>query len=94
MLTFVFINVRGEQLLYLLIKTIVNLRQNWLTIYMYFQNVFVYFSNDTILIFGPDSHGFEYNVSELIACYFCFAVLILFKNKSPIDIGVILTVFK
>ena len=61
MFTFVFIDVRCEQLLYLLIKTIVNLRQNWLTMYMYFQNVFMYFSNDTI--FGQDSHGFEYNIS-------------------------------
>ena len=60
MFTFVFIDVRGEQLLYLLIKTIVNLRQNWL-MYMYFQNVYMYFSNDTI--FGQDSHGFEYNIS-------------------------------
>ena len=57
----VFMDVRDEQLLHLLIKTIVNLRQNWLTIYMYFQNVFMYFSNDTI--FGQDSHGFEYNIS-------------------------------
>ena len=57
----VFIDVRDEQLLHLLIKTILNLRQNWLTMYMYFQNVFMYFSNDTI--FGQDSHGFEYNIS-------------------------------
>ena len=57
----VFIDVRDEQLLHLLIKTIVNLRQNWLTMYMYFQNGFMYFSNDTI--FGQDSHGFEYNIS-------------------------------
>ena len=57
----VFIDVRDEQLLHLLIKTIVNLRQNWLAMYMYFQNVFMYFSNDTI--FGQDSHGFEYNIS-------------------------------
>ena len=56
----VFIDVRDEQLLHLLIKTIVNLRQNWL-MYMYFQNVYMYFSNDTI--FGQDSHGFEYNIS-------------------------------
>ena len=27
-----------------IIKTNVNLRQNWLTMYMYFQNVFKYFS--------------------------------------------------
>ena len=61
MFTLVFIDVRCEKLLYLLIKTNVNQRQNWLTMYMYFQNVYIYFSNDTI--FGPDSHGFEYNVS-------------------------------
>ena len=59
MFTFVFIDVRGEQLLYLLIKAIVNLRQKSIT--MYFQNVYIYFSNDTI--FGQDSHGFEYNIS-------------------------------
>ena len=81
------IDVRGEQLLYLLIKTIVNLRQNWL-MYMYFQNVYMYFSNDTI--FGQDSHGFEYNISQLHAWFFLiifFYVFILFKNISPIDIG-------
>ena len=61
MFSFVFIDVRGEQLLYLLIKTIVNLRQKSITMYMYFQNVFMYFSNDTI--FGQDSHGSEYNIS-------------------------------
>ena len=62
--------------------------------YMIFQNVYMYFPNDTI--FGQDSHGFEYNISYLIACFGFFvvvAVFILFKNKSPIDIGVILTVF-
>ena len=57
MFTFVFIHVRGEQLLYLLIRT----RQNWLTMYMYFHNAYMYFSNDTIFV--QDSHGFEYNVS-------------------------------
>ena len=56
-----FIDVRGEQLLYLLIKTIVNLRQKSITMYMYFQNVYMYFSSYTI--FGQDSHGFEYNIS-------------------------------
>ena len=62
MFTFVFIDVRVEQLLYLLIKTIVNLRQKSITMYMvFFQNVYMYFSNDTI--FGQDSHGFEYNIS-------------------------------
>ena len=61
MFTFVFIDVRGEQLLYLLIKTIVNLRQKSITMYMYFQNGYMYFSNDTI--FGQDSHGFEHNIS-------------------------------
>ena len=61
MFTFVFIDVRCEQLLYLLIETIVNLRQKSITKYMYFQNVYMYFSNDTI--FGRDSHGFEYNIS-------------------------------
>ena len=63
MFTFVFRDVRSEQLLYLLIKTIVNLRQISITTYMYFQNVYtcMYFSNDTI--FGQDSHGFEYNIS-------------------------------
>ena len=88
MFTFVFIDVRGEQLLYLLIKTIVNLRQKSITMYMFFQNVYMYFSNDTI--FGQDSHDFEYNISYLIACYFFIfgvAVFILFKNKSPMDIG-------
>ena len=63
MFTFVIIDVRGdsEQLLYLLIKTIVNLRQKSITVYMvfFFQNVYMYFFNDTIL--GQDSHGFEYN---------------------------------
>ena len=54
-----FIDIRGEQLLYLLIKTIANLRQNWLMYYMYFQNVSMYFSNDTI--FGQDLYG--YNIS-------------------------------
>ena len=53
MFTFVFVDVRGEQLFHLLIKTIVNM-------YMYFQNVYMYFSNDTI--FGQDSHCFEYNI--------------------------------
>ena len=56
----VFIDVRDEQVLHLLIKTIVNIRQNCLTMYIYFQNVFMYFSYDTI--FGQDSHGFEYNI--------------------------------
>ena len=88
MFTFAFKDVKGEQLLYLLMKTIVNLRLNWLIMYMYFQNVFMYFSNYTI--FGQDSHGFAYYVS---CYYFFFAVFILFKNKLPIDIGVILTVF-
>ena len=63
MFTFVIIDVRvdSEQLLYLLIKTIVNLRQKSITMYMgfFFQNVYMYFFNDTIL--GQDSHGFEYN---------------------------------
>ena len=64
MFTFVFIDVRCEQLSYLLIKTIVNLTQNWLTMYMYFQNVYIYFFIDIIdIIFGPESHGFEYNIS-------------------------------
>ena len=56
MFSFVFIDVRGEQFLYLLIKTIVNLRQKSITMYMYFQNVYMYFSNETI--FGQDSHDF------------------------------------
>ena len=58
MFTFVIIDVRvdSEQLLYLLIKTIVNLRQKSITVYMGF---YMYFFNDTIL--GQDSHGFEYN---------------------------------
>ena len=61
MFTFVFLDVRCEQLLYLLIKTIVNLEQKLITMYMYFQNVYLYFSNNTI--FGQDLHGFEYNIS-------------------------------
>ena len=61
MFTFVFIDVRDEQLFHLLIKTIVNLKQKLITMYMYFQNVYLYFSNNTI--FGQDSHGFQYNIS-------------------------------
>ena len=49
-------------LLYLLIKTIVNLGQNWLTMYMYFQDVLICISQ-MIKIFGQDPHGFEYNIS-------------------------------